>query len=81
MFLEAELIQPPGCAERTFTGAFFDLQELSLQAMRVVVGFFSNDRPPFSVVYTLAFQDEDGVRVPSWRKNKLTPHPQCSCPK
>lgn len=82
MFAEAELIQPPGCAERTFLGTFFDLQELSLQAMRVVAGFFANATPPStSVVYTLAFQDEDGIRVPAWRKSGLPTHPQCSCQK
>jgi ubiquitin-protein ligase len=82
MFEEAELIQPPGCAERTFSGAFFDLQELSLQAMRVVAGFFASNRlPSSSVVYTLAFQNKNGIRVPSWRENGLPPHPQCSCQK
>jgi ThiF family len=82
MFDEAEMIQPPGCAERTFSGTFFDLQELSLQAMRLVAGFFASEVPPSSsVVYTLAFRDEDGIRVPSWRKSGLPPHPQCSCQK
>jgi len=80
MFDEAELIQPPGCAERTFSGTFFDLQELSLQAMRVAAGFLASKHPPSSsVVYTLAFQNENGIRVPSWRENGLLPHPQCSC--
>ncbi|WOH63856.1 ThiF family adenylyltransferase [Bradyrhizobium sp. BWA-3-5] len=82
MFDEAELIQPPGCAERTFSGTFFDLQELSLQAMRVVAGFFASKRlPSSSFVYTLAFQSENGIRVPNWRENVLPPHPQCSCQK
>ncbi|WP_377829264.1 ThiF family adenylyltransferase [Bradyrhizobium lupini] len=82
MFAEAELIQPTGCAERTFSGTFFDLQELSLQAMRVVAGFFAGGVPQSSsVVYTLAFEDQDGIRVPAWRKNSLPPHSQCSCHK
>jgi hypothetical protein len=82
MFAVAELIQPPGCAERTFSGTFFDLQELSLQAMRVVAGFFAGGVPrSSSVVYTLAFEDQDGIRVPAWRKNSLPPHSQCSCRK
>jgi hypothetical protein len=82
MFDEAELIQPPGCGERTFAGTFFDLQELSLQAMRVVAGFFASERTPSSsTVYTLSFQDENGVRVPHWRTNGLPIHQQCSCQK
>ncbi|WP_024509973.1 ThiF family adenylyltransferase [Bradyrhizobium sp. ARR65] len=82
MFDEAELIQPPGCAERTFSGTFFDLQELSLQAMRVVAGFFAKrHRLSSSFVYTLAFQGENGIRVPNWRENRLAPHPLCSCQK
>ncbi len=80
MFEDGELIQPPGCAERTFSGTFFDLQELSLQAMRVVAGFFAGGVPPSSsVVYTLAFEDQDGIRAPAWRKNSLPPHSRCSC--
>ena len=82
MFAEGELIQPPGCAERTFSGSFFDLQELSLQAMRIVAGFFAGGVPQSSsVVYTLAFEDQDGIRVPAWRKNSLPPHSQCLCRK
>ncbi|WP_038937092.1 HesA/MoeB/ThiF family protein [Bradyrhizobium japonicum] len=82
MFAEAELIQPPGCAERTFSGTFFDLQELSMQAMRVVTGFFAGGVPQSSsIVYTLAFEDQDGIRVPAWRKDSLPPHSQCSCHK
>lgn len=80
MFEEAALIQPPGCAERTFSGTFFDLQELSLQAMRVAAGMLtSNAKSRPSTVYTLTFQEEGGVRCPSWRKNILPPHPRCSC--
>ncbi|WP_162240860.1 ThiF family adenylyltransferase [Bradyrhizobium tropiciagri] len=80
MFDEGELIQPPGCAERTFSGTFCDLQELSLQAMRVVIGLFGrNNIPSSSVVYTLSFRDEDGVRVPAWRTDALPRNPKCSC--
>ena len=62
MFDEAELFQPPGCAERTFAGTSFDLQELSLQATRVVTGFFAGAAlQSSSAVYTLTFQDEDGM--------------------
>jgi ThiF family len=80
IFEEAELIQPPGCAERTFSGTFFDLQELSLQAMRAAAGLLTSDAKTWpSTVYTLTFQDEGGIRCPSWRKNVLLRHPHCSC--
>ena len=81
MFEEAELVQPPGCAERTFSGTFFDLQELPMQAMRVATGILASDQPSSSAVYTLAFQEENGIRIPSWRMVSLPVHPQCSCQK
>lgn len=81
MFEEAELVQPPGCAERTFSGTFFDLQELPMQAMRVATGILASDRPSSSAVYTLAFQEENGIRIPLWRRDSLPVHPQCSCQK
>jgi hypothetical protein len=82
MFEEAELVQPPGCAERTFSGTFFDLQELSLQAMRVAAKLLAdNVKPSSSTVFTLSFREEDGVRIPSWRRDNLRPHPGCACQK
>jgi molybdopterin/thiamine biosynthesis adenylyltransferase len=80
MFEEVELVQPPGCAERTFSGTFFDLQELPLQAARVVAGIFADDNTVSSSrVYTLSFHEEAGIRMPSWRKDVLARHPLCSC--
>lgn len=76
-----DLIQPPGCAERTFRGADYDLQELSLQAMRVVVGVLSAGQTrPESMVYTLAMRDGAGCVVPpTWATSVLPPHSKCSC--
>lgn len=80
MFDEAGLVQPPGCAERTFTGTSFDLGELSLQAMRVATAVLATGVvPATSTVYTLAFQEDGGVRLPSWHKAELAPNPNCSC--
>lgn len=76
-----DLIQPPGCAERTFRGADYDLQELSLQAMRVAVGVLSADKTQLEpVVYTLAMRDScGGIIPPAWETSALPPHPQCPC--
>jgi integrative and conjugative element protein (TIGR02256 family) len=50
-----------------------------MQAMRVATGILASDRPSSSAVYTLAFQEENGIRIPSWRVDSLPVHPQCSC--
>jgi ubiquitin-protein ligase len=77
---EGVLVQPAGCSERTFTGASYDLQELSLQAMRVAVGFFTNGAGrDSSTIHTLSFQKAAGVKIPFWRVDQLRPHPQCTC--
>lgn len=77
---EGALVQPAGCSERTFTGASYDLQELSLQAMRVAADFLSEgtDRDS-STIYTLTFQETNSVKIPSWRVDQLSPEPQCTC--
>lgn len=75
------LQQPPGCAELTFTGASYDLQELSLQAIRLVVETLGeSDGTPGSLVQTLSLVDANGQRVPpQWCCDPLPKHPDCSC--
>ena len=66
-------LQPPGCAEPTFTGTAFDIQEVSLEAVRTVVGLLSTDYPesPWDVAM-LRLRADDGTRVPpSWRGEKI----------
>lgn len=65
----------PGCAEATFSGASFDLSEISLEATRVVVRVLAGHSTK-SFVETLAF-DADGR--PAWRFDPLERHPQCEC--
>lgn len=75
---EQGLTQPPGCAERTFTGGSFDLQELSLEAFRVIVDAITSAEP-HSQVRTLSLV-ADGSRIPpSWRVEQLPAHPLCRC--
>lgn len=77
---DADLIQPPGCAERTFSGAGYDLQELSLQAVRLAVETLSSSGDSGSLVQTLRFLDEAGrTAPPNWRVDPLPRHPACRC--
>lgn len=73
------LQQPPGCAERTFTGASFDLQELSLQAVRLAFASLANGAVG-SLIQTLALADADGHSIlPQWREDPIPRHPDCTC--
>ncbi|TIO13391.1 MAG: hypothetical protein E5X86_29490 [Mesorhizobium sp.] len=74
------LNQPAGCAELTFTGASFDLHELSLEAVRLTVDILSQPKDfKESLVHTLTLHD--GVRrvPPSWRVDRLPPMKECGC--
>ncbi|KUM24091.1 hypothetical protein AU467_31285 [Mesorhizobium loti] len=72
------LIQPAGCGERTFTGADYDLRELSLQAVRLAVDTLSGEADQGSVVQTLSFVDDERARCPPrWRVDLLPKHPDC----
>lgn len=74
------LTQPPGCAERTFIGASYDLQELSLQAVRLVVQTLSEEKPLISMIQTLGLVDEHGKQcLPRWSVDPLPKHPECKC--
>jgi len=75
---EDTLDQPPGCAERTFHGADYDLRELSLQAVRLVVDTLTATDPAPSVVQTLSFISEaGGLRLPSWQQHQLDKERDC----
>ena len=70
-------IQPPGCGERTFTGADYDLQELSLQSVRLVVDTLRKGNMS-GRVQTLALKDSAGERIlPNWVEQPLPQHAAC----
>ncbi|RVJ37394.1 MULTISPECIES: ThiF family adenylyltransferase [Sinorhizobium] len=74
------LRQPPGCAELTFTGASFDLQELSLESVRLAVDVLSQpDEFNGSVIHTLSLHDGTRRVPPLWRVDELQPAPECRC--
>jgi hypothetical protein len=79
---ETTLEQPVGCAERTFSGASYDLQELSLEAMRMIVDLLPEaDAHNQSVVHTLALHDGNKRIPPAWRINTLPYMSKCGCQK
>lgn len=73
------LIQAPGCADRTFTGAAYDLQELSLQAVRLLIETLSVAGGGDALIQTLSFGDGAGARLPHWRVDPLPKHRECRC--
>lgn len=74
------LIQPPGCSERTFEGASYDIQELSIHAVRMAVAAVSQPGEANSTIATLGFEGaRDELRRPVWRHDMLGKHPQCGC--
>ena len=75
---EDTLGQPPGCAERTFHGADYDLRELSLQAVRLVVDTLTATDSSPSVVQTLSFTSGvGGLKLPSWQQHQLDKERDC----
>jgi hypothetical protein len=78
--VETGLHQPPGCAERTFTGASYDLQELTLQAMRMIVRTVTDQAAAAeSCVFTLRLADDDSPVPPQWESNALSRNAACTC--
>ena len=76
-------LQPPGCAEPTFTGSGFDAQEVSLETIRTVVGILSDqDGYPDGGwdMATLELRDAQGRRIPPcWEARKIPVRSDCRC--
>lgn len=84
--IEHDLIQPPGCAERTFVATNFDLHEVALETMRTICSALSpgrqSDYPTANWnVSILSMQSDDGRQVPSWQTCSLMPYSDCHCQK
>lgn len=84
-FDEAGNVQPLGCGDPTFTGAGFDVLEVTLEAVRMATGALCAGTEagyPESTwdVAVLVLRDGDGNRVPpQWEAHELPPHTECSC--
>jgi hypothetical protein len=79
----AGLFQPAGCGEQTFTGAAFDLEPISAEAIRVIAGILAADDgyPPTPwQVGLLSLRDADGRRMaPTWRCEAVPHNEGCTC--
>lgn len=73
-------VTPVGCNAPTFTGASFDLQEVSMEMARAVVGVLAPDlyrRADFGVA-VLKLIDNEGRRTPpQWTWQAFPPHTRC----
>ncbi len=77
-------VQPQGCGEVTFTGAGFDMGEISIAGVRTAVSTLCNQHQggypstPWDVL-TMAFRDDSGqLIVPKFTSYRLECHPECS---
>lgn len=77
----SEMTQPPGCAENTFTGASFDLEEMSLQAVRSAVALLSGEAINGSQIQTLELHNGTNRIPPRWSQHDLQLADECSCPR
>lgn len=74
-------LQPPGCGEPTFSGASFDLREVSLEAARTAASMIGMD-PGYDDAWQVAMLAlrNDGDRVPPrWETHAIPPRPGCLC--
>ncbi len=71
--------QPPGCAEPTFTGTAFDMQEIGLESVRVIAGVLApGDYPSAAGNISVVKLREGGVRIaPVWSTVDLAVHADC----
>lgn len=77
-------LQPPGCADPTFTGSAFDLSEVSLELVRTAVGMLTGSEGGYPEagwhVAVLHLRDSDGRRLPpQWQAAEIPRRPICGC--
>ena len=84
-FDETGNVQPLGCGDPTFTGASFDVVEVTLEALRMAAGTLCTGAAggyPESAwdVAVLTLRDAAGNRIPpQWKTDDLPPCPECPC--
>ncbi|QTP54681.1 ThiF family adenylyltransferase [Billgrantia sulfidoxydans] len=80
---EDELVQPAGCMDPTFTGASFDIAEVSLMGVRLAVGTLCGNKDgtypnPDWDLAIVDMRDEQGQHIPpQWRTYSLSAHHGC----
>lgn len=74
-------VQPPGCAQPTYTGTGFDLTTIAAHAARVAAAYLTGDNGYGSFdadVFTIALRDADGRAIPAaWTAHHIARHPDC----
>jgi len=78
-------VQPAGCFHPTFTGTGFDLDHVTIEAVRLAVSTlcqgFEAAYPDFDwdVGIVDLFGDDGKPIAPKWHPYKLEKHPECDC--
>jgi hypothetical protein len=76
------LLQPAGCADRTFSGPSYDLTEIALEAVRLAVDTLSPTpaSPTGSRAHIVGFAANGGRREPPrWSAHEIRRQPACGC--
>ena len=83
---ESKRVQPPGCADPTFTSPAADMQPLVSMASRLSFGELCKESPVGypryeNDLYVLWLRKPDGSLYdpPTWESHKLPVHPDCPC--
>jgi hypothetical protein len=71
----APLTQPIGCAEPTFLGAGYNLNEVSVHAARTAIAALSGK--PTHDAALLSLEHPSGADLPQWSVFSLAKHPKC----
>lgn len=76
-----EKIQPVSCSDPTFIGSNFDLQEVTLASVRLIIStLLRNERPDLDADWHMAnllLRSDDKPILPKWNKISLTPYIDC----
>lgn len=77
-------LQPPGCADPTFTGSAFDLAEVNLELVRTAAGMLTGSAGGYPAakwqLAVLHCRDSEGRRVlPHWQALEIPGRPACGC--
>lgn len=76
-------IQPPGCGDLTFTGASFDLQQVSLACVRMAVSTLTSPSDggyqelPWDWAVLKLVDEHGNPSIPTWNPQILKRHPKC----
>lgn len=73
------MIQPKGCGDLTFTGASYDMQNISLAGVRMAVSSLSQEDNSgnWDVAILSMVDDNSQPIIPKWKSYRLKIHPNC----